>query len=174
MKNAIIAAAVVSAISMATAAVAQGPTIPTKMCDAGMFLAGSETYSFEDIIVEGSGALDLNAQGPVIAYGYVAGVDLGKEANDPIHATISTVDICYEQLGVVQTQTKLRVDLVITNDDFDATAWKDMRRAMLRLDENTLNANALVKLTGQFGVYSNTYGLYFHVKSLDVLATFKQ
>ena len=173
MKNEIIAAAIVLAISMATTALAQEATIPQKMCDAGAFVVGGQTYSFEDIAVESTGALDLNSKGPVTAYGYVAAVDFGSELNDRINATISTVDICYDTIGAVQTETKLAVDVIFTIDDFDEAGWKNLRRSMLRLEENTLNANSLVKLTGAFGVYSNTYGLYFHAKSVDVIASFK-
>lgn len=173
MKTIVLAVAFVLSALSAPVVQAQEPTIPKNMCDAGVFVAGGDTYSFEDIIVESTEAIDLNEKGPVFAYGYVAGIDFGAELNDRINATISTVDVCYNDLGIVQTDTTLRVDVVLTRDDFSADAWKSVRRTMLKLNENSLNANALVRLTGEFGIYSNTFGLYFRAKDAAVLATFR-
>jgi len=172
MRNAVSAAAFALLALAMPVAHAQELTIPKKMCDAGVFAAGGSYYSFEDIFVESTGALDLNDKGPVFAYGYLADVDFGNELNDGIGAIIGTVDICYDDLGVVQTDMNLRVDVVLARDDFSADAWKAMRRKMLKLTENSVNANALVRLTGQFGIYSDTFSLYFHAKDVSVLATF--
>jgi len=172
MRNVVSAAAFTWLALAVPVAHAEELTIPKVMCDAGVFAAGGTYYSFEDIIVESTGAADLNDKGPVFAYGYLAGIEFGAELNDRIDATISTVDICYDQLGVVQTDTDLQVDVVLTRDDFSADAWKAVRRTVLKLKENSVNANALVRLTGEFGIYSNTYGLYYRAKDVAVLATF--
>lgn len=173
MKNAASVAALALFALSASVAQAQEQSIPQKMCDAGAFVAGGTTYSFEDIIVESTGALDLNDKAPVFAYGYLAGIEFGNELNDRIDATISTVEICYDQLGVVQTDTNLRIDVILTRDDFSADAWKAVRRTLLKLKENTVNANALVRLTGQFGIYNNTYALYYRAKDVAVLDAFR-
>lgn len=167
------AVAFIAAIGTCQFALADEVTVPTKMCDAGLFLAGSDTYSFEDITVDGTSAIDLNDKGPITAYGYIARVEFGNELNDRIEARLSTVDVCYENIKVVQTDTNVAVDLILTPDDFpDVDAWKDIRRTILRLKDNTVNANSLVKLSGQFGIYSNTYGLYFRAKSVEIIDTF--
>ena len=174
MRKLLAAVLAATALSFLQSAVADDLKFPTKMCDGGVISAGSDTYSFEDIVVDGTGAIDLNDHGPIAVYGYIADVDFGPELNDRINAKVSTIDVCYENIGVVQTDTKVAIDLVLTPDDFtDATAWKDIRRTMLRLKENMVNANSLVKLDGQFGIYENTFGLYFRAKSVDVIDSFK-
>lgn len=159
-------------VSSASLVQAQDLTIPKAMCDAGVFVAGGTYSSFEDIIVESTGATDLNDKGPVFAYGYLADVEFGNELNDRVNTTISTVDTCYANMGVVQIDTNLRVDVVLTRDDFDEAAWKSVRRTLLKVRGDIINAKALVRLTGQFGIYSNTNGLYFRAKDVTVLATF--
>lgn len=151
---------------------AQELTIPEKMCDAGVFSIGGTLYSFEDIAVEGNAAVSLNDIGQVVAYGYLADIDLGVEVNSRINAVISTIDICYARIGVVQIDTNLQIDVVLTRDDFSDEEWKNVRRNMIRLRENILNANALVRLTGGFGIFSNTFDLFYQAKTIEVLATF--
>lgn len=172
MRNAVSAAAFTWLALVVPGAHAQELTIPKAMCDAGVFAAGGTHYSFEDIIVESNRASALNDKGPISAYGYLVSIEFGAELNDRVNATISTVDKCYNNIGVVQTDTNLRVDVVFMRSDFSDEAWKDLRRTMLRVSENTLNAIALVKLTGQFGIYSNTYGLYYRATDVAVLAAF--
>src|SRR5690242_5151829 len=111
MRKLLAAMLAATTLSVVQSAVADDLKLPTKMCDAGIISAGGNAYSFEDIVVDGTGAIDLNDHGPITVYGYIADVDFGPELNDRINAKVSTVDVCYDTIGVVQTDTKVAIDL---------------------------------------------------------------
>lgn len=152
--------------------VSVGAEIPKAMCDEGVFVVGSAAYTFEDIAIESTLAISLNRSGPIVAYGYLAQGRLGDAVNSNVTAKLSTVDICYDIMDVVEVDNDLWVDTVFAFNDFDGNDWRELRRTVLRTTDG-INSTALVKVTGAFELYSDTNSLFFRATAVEIVDQFE-
>jgi hypothetical protein len=118
LKNLVSATALALVAWFSSAALAQEGTVPQQICDPGAFVAGSDVYSFEDVIIEGDDAMKLNDSGTITAYGYLVAVRI---ANDDIAAKLTNVDECYpDTFFNVTVKSNQLIDMVITKGGLSA------------------------------------------------------
>lgn len=168
LKNLVSATAFALVAYVSSAALAQQGTVPQQICDPGAFVAGSDVYSFEDVIIEGDDAMKLNDSGTVAAYGYLVAIRI---ADDEIEAKLTTVEECYpDTFFNVTVKSNQLIDMVITKGGLSGDEWKDVRRTILKVD-NGFTAKALVALTGSFAPKAND-GIFFLASSIVIVDSY--
>lgn len=167
MKLVCLAATLASMALSGSTAHSQELAAPTKACEAGVFVVGGETYSFEDVAVEGLDAVELNSKGQLVVYGYIT--DLIPTGDVGImRAKIGTVKECLSASGWIQPNRNTEIDIILAQENFTEAGWKDAKRAVLQSVDG-LFAKALIRLTAKFEVYTNAMNLYLLGTAIEVV-----
>jgi hypothetical protein len=144
---------------------------PKSFCDMGYFEIGGKVMSYAEIIVEGNRTIEFNNQGPITAYGYIKDIDMAKDPMDPTRAKIFGIGECWKPLGKAASDSMMDIDILFEPSEIAAEEYKRLRMSLLQLGSDSFNSRALVKVTGNFKMYSNTFEQYFSATTVDVVAT---
>lgn len=144
---------------------------PRSFCDMGYFEIGGKVMSYAEIIVEGNRTFEFNEQGPITAYGYIKDIDMAKDPMDATRAKIFGNGHCWKPLGKAASDGMMDVDILFEPSEISEEDYKRLRMSLLQLGSDSFNSRALVKVTGSFKFYSNTFEQYFSATTVEVVAT---
>lgn len=137
----------------------------------GFAMVGGYKYTFEDIIVEGNSMLDKQGDPPALVtiYAYVSyGIDI---PNDPMaNLQFDIYGGEPSKYGKVTFEPSKRLTVVMRPQYYSEEEFKDFKRTLL----SAKGAEAMVKITGRFGLFSNTYKLFFGAKSIEIVDEYKK
>lgn len=150
---------------------------PSEVCDYGVFVLGDEeSFTFEDMILEGNRVTDWNAFGPTTAYGYLGikpslrnGYRIPSDQNERIEAYLSAGSRC--GWGFVLPASDLNIDAIVLPRGRTDQELREIRRIFLRATDKSFGT-ALVRLTGQFDIYNNTFEPYFLIDTIEIVDAF--
>lgn len=133
----------------------------------GAFIIKGKEYSFEDVKVEGNSMLDKQGNDLVTAYAYLTSTELPNDPFASIQTHISGGDI---RGKMVFTDTNNWVNFVVNpqyliGKNFTEEDYKNMKRVISRSQGN----KALVRIEGRFGLFRNTFELYFSATSIEIV-----
>ena len=133
----------------------------------GAFIIKGKEYSFEDVKVEGNSILDKQGSDLVTAYAYITTTELPNDPFASIQTHISGGEI---HRTSVYTDTNNWVNFVVNpqaliSKNFTEEDYKNMKRVISRSQGN----KALVRIEGRFGLFSNTYELFFSAKTIEIV-----
>lgn len=171
----LIASAAVLSVAVSSAMAMGGMTKadpPSKMCDEGYFILGDgQKLTFEDVIIEANRIYKANESGKVTVYGYIGLLELPSDPMERTDAKLFGGENCYSS-SVSNNSMDIMIDLLVdpASQSMTEEKYKEIRRIMLRSVDNT-QGTALLKITGSFGLYNNTYRQYFEAEEIEVVAT---
>lgn len=133
----------------------------------GAFIVKGKEYTFEDVKVEGNSMLDKQGNDMVTAYAYITSTELPNDPFSSIQTHISGGEI---RGTSVYTDTNNWVNFVVNpqnliGKNFTQEDYKEMKRSISRAQGN----KALVRIEGRFGLFRNTYELYFAAQTIEIV-----
>jgi len=134
----------------------------------GAFIVKGKEYSFQDVKVEGNSMLDKEGNDFVTAYAYITNTELPNDPFENIQTRISGGEI--SKYGSVYTDTNNWLYLVVSpqrliGKNFTEEDYKNLRRVINQAQGN----KALVRIEGRFGLFTNTYEMFFSAKSIEIV-----
>jgi hypothetical protein len=137
-------------------------------CDKGYFDVGGQVMTFSEIIIEGNRAFELNEKGPITVFGYIYDAKIAKDPMDATRAKLFGEGKCWRSSKNATADYMTQVDLLFEPFEFSDSDYKKIRMELLKVGD-LLGSKALIKVTGQFKNYSNTFDPYFSAKSLEII-----
>lgn len=155
--------------SMAHADLRQNNLGPSEVCDPGLFVLGNgETFTFEEMVLEGSNVTNWNTFGQVTAFGYMAFAQIPDDVSARTQAYLSDFDDCEYWSRRVWINRAIKIDAIALPDGRTADEYKEIRRMFLMATDGNFS-KALVRLTGRFGIYRNSYEPFFLIDEFEII-----
>lgn len=142
---------------------------PSSFCDRGYFEHKGTRYTFPDITIEGNRVIDIGDNGYFSAYGYIGQLNLASDPNDDTRAVFFGEGECLRGINTVNPDSNTSIDIIFDPRKIDAYDYKRIRAELLKVTSD-FNTKALVKVTGQFGIYSNTGAPFFSATTLETIS----
>lgn len=140
---------------------------PSRWCDSGIFILGNgEVFTYEDMVLEGNRVTDWNAFGKVTVYGYMTEALMPSDRNSRTEAHISEGEACYPNF--VSVDRRVNIDVIVVPSERTEDEYREIRRLFYRAG-NGVYSEALVRLTGQFGIYRGTSEPFFLIDQVQIV-----
>lgn len=142
---------------------------PSSFCDRGYFEHKGTRYSFPDITIEGNRVISIGNNGYFSAYGYIGQLRLASDPFEETRAVFFGEGECLRGINTVNPDSNTSIDIIFDPRKVDAYDYKRIRAELLKVTSG-FNTKALVKVTGQFGIYSNTGAPFFSATTLETVS----
>jgi hypothetical protein len=142
---------------------------PQSFCDKGIFIVNGSPIQFEDIVVDGPKSLELNKDGKITVYGYLAPEYFRPHIVRQFAgsgAEIAAGNKCFLHYDKrVAVKTDEMVDMLFSEKNIPTDQYRQIKKKLLRATDG----HALVKAAGHFGVYGDEDKLYFSADTLEII-----
>ena len=147
-------------------------TPPEEFCDKGVFLVNGQPVQFDDIMLDGNRSTDYNKKGSIEAYAYLHSIIVADDPYGTSGAKMYQGDVCHIIGPKRRIEPNFRSFVEVTfnpqTSDISQDKYREIRRTLLKARQFG-DFNALVKISGSFGLFSNTYELYFAATNIEII-----